>query len=429
MNSEIMNICLELLKKNPQISDYKVNTCKKESFELFFVKGKLETVRSTDTCDRQITVYADHDGFRGDAVFSLYPGDTADQLAQKIQEALHNALLICNQPYSLPGAETDSRELSSNLGDTPMQVLAKEFSKAVFSANTLEGGSLNSVEVFLNHYVDSVSNSRGLQKTQQRWSGMVEAIPTFNGDRESVELYEQYNFSTYSPQALVEEISQKMTAVKARYQAQKPDFPMDCPVVLHKLELNDLFTAVAGDLNYATVYSHGNLLKKGDRLQKKIQGDPITLTMKGSAQGNVMSSAFDSDGLSLGEITLVREGLAENYYGSNRFGQYLKETPTGNLGCMCVSTGSFSLQQLKGKTWLEVISMSGLQVDFFNDYIGGEIRLAYYHDGETVLPVTGISVSGKLQQVLNHLFLSEDSSVFDGYMGPEAAMLPDLRIF
>ena len=310
-----------------------------------------------------------------------------------------------------------------------MPQLTQDIAKAVFAANTQPGGSLNSVEVFLNQYAETVCNSRGLQKTQHYCTAMVEAIPTFNGDQESVELYEQYNFSAYSEEALLKEISGKMQDVKARYQAVKPDFPLDCPVVLHKLELNDLFSAIAGDLNYATVYSHSNLFKKGDRIQKAPQGDTITLTMKGSVQGSVASACFDGDGLSLGEKALVKDGQVEAYYGSNRFGQYLDEVPTGSLPCLTVAPGSADLQDLAAAPWLEVISMSGLQVDFFNNYIGGEIRLAYYHKDGQALPVTGISISGKLDTVLDHIRLSGTTGIFDGYIGPDSAVLDHLKIF
>ena len=73
--------------------------------------------------------------------------------------------------------------------------------------------------------------------------------------------------------------------------------------------------------------------------------------------------------------------------------------------------------------------MSGLQVDSYNDYIGGEVRLAYYHDGEKLIPVTGVSISGKLEDVLNKLRLSGTSTVHNGYMGPDKAILSDMKIF
>jgi predicted Zn-dependent protease len=78
---------------------------------------------------------------------------------------------------------------------------------------------------------------------------------------------------------------------------------------------------------------------------------------------------------------------------------------------------------------LEVLSMSGLQVDLFNDYIGGEVRLATYRDGETVIPVTGISITGSLKQVLSSIRLSSEISVCDGYTGPEKAILQNMKIF
>jgi PmbA protein len=73
--------------------------------------------------------------------------------------------------------------------------------------------------------------------------------------------------------------------------------------------------------------------------------------------------------------------------------------------------------------------MSGLQVDTFTDYIGGEIRLANYFDGKTITPVTGISITGSLKQVLSSIRLSTAAAVYDGYCGPEKAILQDMKIF
>ena len=419
----------EFLEKNPQVSDYKINMCKKESFELFYVKGRLETVRSTDTFDKQVTVYADHDGFRGDSVFYVYPSTTDEQLEEKIASAVRNALLINNESYRLPEENTDEYIIPSNFSHYDVKDLAAKISNAVFEANGTQNGSLNSVEVFINHYTDTVVNSKGLHKTQYRYDAMVEAIPTYNGSEQSVELYEQYNFNTLNMDKLYQEISSKMEEVKARYQAVKPENLPECKVVFNKLELADLFGSIARDLNYSTVYAHSNLFKKGDSIQENRTGDPISITMAGSMPENVSSSCFDSDGLSLGKIQLVKDGTVENYYGSNRFGQYLKEKPTGNLRCLCVEPGTLDVEALQAEPHLEIISMSGLQVDFFNDYIGGEVRLAYYHDGEKCTPVTGISVAGKLKEVLSRLRLSEETGLHDSYEGPAKAVADNMKIF
>ena len=200
-------------------------------------------------------------------------------------------------------------------------------------------------------------------------------------------------------------------------------------MILNKEELGSLFGSISRDLNYATVYAHAGLFHKGDDIQKDPTGDTITITMAGSLPGNIRSAAFDGDGMTLKDITIVEKGKAVAYYGSSRFGQYLNEVPTGNLRCIQVAPGSACRHCLSAAPYLEVVSMSGLQVDFFNDYIGGEVRLAYYHDGEKQLPVTGISITGSLRQVLSSIRLSSETGVHNGYQGPEKAILQDMKIF
>ena len=424
-----MMTTIELLRANEKVSGYKINIHKKESMELFFVKGKLETVRRTNTCDKEVTVYVDHGEFKGDSQFFVYPSTTQEQLKKLIDEAVGKALLINNQNYELPGAETGEYAVESNFADYDSAELATMISEAVFDANTVENASLNSVEVFINKHTETVVNSKGLKKTQVRYDAMVEAIPTYNGENMSVELYEQYNFGSLDEKALHDEIAEKMAEVKARFEAVKPEYPLSGTVILNKHELASLFFNIASDLNFATVYSHSNLWSKGDAIQKEPQGDVIGITMAGQVEGSTRSSRFDNDGLSLGSVRIVDGGKATAYYGSNRYGQYLGEAPTGELRCLVADAGSASADSFDSGNYLEVVSMSGLQVDFYNDYIGGEVRLAYYHDGENTVPVTGVSISGKLSQVLDKILFSSERAVQGGYFGPAKAALRDMTIF
>lgn len=427
-----MNTIITLLQQNPQVSDYKINVHKKESYELFFVKGKLETVRLTDTCDKEVTVYVDHGEFKGDSQFFVYPSTDETQVAELIKEAVDKALLINNKYYDLPAAEQGEYEVESNFAEYEAAELAAKIAQGVFGANQVENASLNSVEIFINKHVETIANSKGLNKTQVRYDAMVEAIPTFNGPEQSVELYEQYNFSNLEEEDLAAEIAGKMAEVKARYEAVKPETIPVCPVILNKEELSGLFARIAMNLNYSSVYSHSNLFHKGDMVQKAPKGDFISITMTGEAKGCVSSTKFDSDGLSLGSVEVVRDGQVVNYHGSNRFGQYLGEKPTGGMTCMNVAPGTVPEKEFAAGPYLEVISMSGLQVDFYNDYIGGEVRLAYYHDGEKITPVTGISISGKLGEVLDSIRLSKEVSAYNGYAGyhgPEKAILTGMAIF
>ena len=424
-----MKKVIALLNGNSRVSDYKINTHRKESCELFFVKGKLETVRRTDTCDQEVTVYVRHGEFMGDARFFLYPSTTQEQTARLMEEAVEKALLIQNPAYELPAGEIGSYQVASNFAQSDMMELAGQVSQTVFAANTQERATLNSVEVFINRHTESVLSSRGVDKTQVRYDAMLETIPTYTDDKQSVELYHQYNFSAMDPAALTEEITRKLQEVKGRSEAVTPEAVAPCKVILCELELSELMRSIASDLNYGSVYSHSNLFSKGDAIQKAPTGDLLGITMAGEAPGCVRSAKFDSDGLALGSMRIVDGGKAVAYYGNNRYGQYLGETPTGELRCLIADAGSAEEAEFVTGPYLQVLSMSGLQVDFYNDYIGGEVRLAYYHDGTTCRAVTGISISGKLSQVLDSIRLSKQTAVFGSYTGPRQAILEHMKIF
>lgn len=420
---------IEYLKKNTKVDEYKINLRQKESCELFFVKGKLETTRRTNTCDKEVTVYVNHGEFKGDSSFLVYPSTTEEELETLIDTAVEKALMIDNKTYTLPAAGEGQFQVESNFANYSLNEIAGMVANAVFKAEAEEGTALNSVEVFVNRNTLTVVNSRGVNKTQVKYSAMVEAIPTFNGKEESVELYQQYNFNMLDEAVIIEEIEAKLREVKARYEAKKPEIEITGSVILNKLELAELFEDMAYDLNYGRVYSKSNVHKKGDLIQKDLTGDAITITMQGEAAGNIASAKFDGDGMNLTDIKIIEDGKAINYFGSNRMGQYLGEIPTGSLGCLTVDAGTACPKCLAEAPYLEVVSMSGLQVDAYNDYIGGEVRLAYYNDGTAITPVTGISITGKLSEVLSSIRLAKETAIYDRYIGPKKAILSGMKIF
>lgn len=424
-----MRKIIELLEKNQQVNDYKVLLLNKESYELFFVKGKLETTRRTDTCDKEVTVYVNHGDFKGDSSFYVYPSTTQEEIEELIAGAVEKAKMIDNQMYELPAAEEGSFHVESNFSGQTLNEKAAVIAEAVFAAKADENAALNAVEIFVRRNTSTVVNSRGIHKTQVKYSAMVEAIPTYNGVEESVELYQQYNFSELDRATITAEIEEKLREVKARNEAKKPEGAMEGNVILNKFELSNLFGAMSRQMGYYQVYSKSNLFKKGDQLQKERTGDAITITMQGEVPGNIGSAKFDADGLALTDICIVKEGEVVNYYGSSRYGQYLDEKATGSLACITVEPGTACPKCLSRTPYLEVVSMSGLQVDFHSDYIGGEVRLAYYNDGNEVVPVTGISITGKLSEVLASIRLAKETAVSDRYVGPKKAILDGMKVF
>lgn len=417
----------QLLKENSAVNDYRINRTVTESYELFFVHRTLETVRATDTESVNVTVYVDHDGKKGNASFRIYASTEEEEARAKIADAVKKAALVGNEYYEIPANETLEGKIASNFEEYTPRALAAKIADAVFSADTLENGSINALEVFVNKLTVSVKNSRGIDKTEVKYSAMLEAIPTWN-EGESVELYEAKRFSSLDMDDIREEISRRMREVRDRGKATPPTEKLSCPVLLQTQELAELIASLAGDLGYGSVYAHANPFSEGDALQKNATGDGITLTMRGALEGCVASALFDDDGTTLVDTEIIKDGVVTSYYGSSRFAQYLGKPVTGALSCMDVSLGSLSEEELKKAPYFACASMSGLQVDVYNDYIGGEVRLAYYFDGEKTIPMTGVSISGKLSDALASIRLANVASTTGRYRGPAFALFGGIEI-
>ena len=423
----MMNKIINILNNTQGISDWRASSYRTESTELFFVHKDLETVRSTDTTDIKVTLYVAHDERLGEATFSVYSSYDDAKIVEEIEKAKKKAGIIANQPYGIPENESGEYISSSNFASYEPHALASLISKACFEADCVEGGSINALEIFVYKDTVSVKNSRGIDKTQTKYRAMVEAIPTFNGD-ESVELYEQYNFTEFDHALVVEEIANKMREVKDRYDAQAPENKLSCPVVLDAPELEQLVGNFIGNLNFSSVYQHSNAFGIGDDIQKDAKGDRLTVTMMGEVKGSVRSSAFDGDGVTLVDRKIIEDGKAISLWGTTRFAQYRGEAPTGNLGCVSVECGTLTDKEKTLAPYFRCASMSGLQVDIYNDYIGGEVRLGYYFDGEKEIPVTGISISGKLSAALANMRLSSEAVTYESYHGPKCAIFEGIEV-
>lgn len=407
---------------------FRVSTRQTESYELYFVHEKTETVRATSYTTRSVTVYTDHDGFKGDYTFNISPSDTEEQLIKKIADAKERSLLICNEMYSLPAAEQENSEIPSNFSGRSLQELAAAIADACFGADMPEGGSINALEVFVYRETVTVQNSNGLNKSEHKYRAMVEAIPTWTEDGQSVELYEAMNFTNLDEAEITAEITEKLREVRDRYHAKKPNEQLSVPVLLRTPEIAQLAGELVRPLNYSSIYSKTNLYGKGDDVQQRTDGDAITIECKAGVPGSRFSALFDSDGSALRDRVVIEGGVAKSAYGNNRFAQYLKEECTGELPCIEMTAGTLTDDELRGMTYLECASLSGLQVDLYNDYIGGEVRLAYLVKDGVKTPLTGISISGKLSEVLPTLRLSDSRRTHDNFFGPDRALLQKMTI-
>ena len=95
---------IDLLRENKEVSDWKINKLEKNSYEVYFVHDKLETVRSTSTTNTSVTVYVNHKKFTGDYTFTQEVNDSKEVLEEKIKNAIYNASLSCRMYFKVKGS-------------------------------------------------------------------------------------------------------------------------------------------------------------------------------------------------------------------------------------------------------------------------------------------------------------------------------------
>ncbi len=426
-----MKELVNIIKSVEGVDAYKIVEIKTISKELFIVGRKLETVRSTSVVDKKVSVYVKNGDAMGDSSFEVFQSMDNDEIRRKTQQAVERAKLIYNKPYSLVEGGEEKYEIESNIKNFDFDALAFKIADAVFKADSYKNGSINALEIFVYEEDKRVLNSEGVDKTQKSYRAMVEAIPTWTTEKESVELYEQYNFTDFNADEITEEIDEKMKEVRDREYAVKLQKTGNYAVILRPQETCELIKELTYGLSYASVYARANVFKVGDDIQEGSVGDKLGVTMRGKLKGSRYSAAFDGDGVTLKDVRIIDGGKVSSYYGDNRFGQYLgktKEEISGALSCVEVDTGSVKKEEAEKISRIEIVSMSGIQVDIYNDYIGGEIRLAYYYEGDKVTPITGISMSGRLSEVLKKVRFSDKSVIREEYKGPDFTLFEEMNV-
>ena len=212
--------------------------------------------------------------------------------------------------------------------------------------------------------------------------------------------------------------------VEARYNAKKLENVATIDIVLNNHDVEEFFYNAIADYSYSSVYNGSTDKKINDMIQSDDAKTKLNIAFAPSSSAN----AFDSDGIILHKHQVIEDGRLVNYYGSSQFGQYLGLTPSGNADELQVTKGKKTKEVLCKGEYLEIIALSGIQIDVYNDYIGGEIRLAIYHSDDTTYPVSGISFSGSYKKCLNELELSKEVIKISGYNGPKSIKLKSLNI-
>ena len=426
-----MKSIIELLNENKKVSAWKLIETETESCELFYVLKNLETNRASKTKDISLTIYVDGEGTRGASNVSIYPHMSEEEIAKVIEEGVYSASFAMNKFYEIPSQGEVTELKASNLEEKTFVDVIEDIVDAVFKADVHENGWINSTEFFLYKKHIHLRNSKGVDVAYDKYYGNIEIIPTWKGEKEEVELYKMIEFGSLDLDYINKEVEEILHLAKLRSEAVNLPSGTKANILLTGDEAQQIIDHFVSDLSYMSEYQHMSRSKIGESVQgEEIKGDKLNVKLVPSLVNSISNAPCDRDGVCLKEIDVIKDGVALIRHGDYRFGYYLgEENPTGSYSNMKVSCGNTSEEELKKTPYIECLKFSGMQMDSFSGFFGGEVRLGIYFDGEKTYPVTGFSISGNINEKKCELTLSKEQiSTSGGYEGPKYILVPGMDI-
>ena len=405
------------------ISLWRINEMTEETAELFFVRRQLDTRRIKDVHKYEVTVFRDvEEAGRGFTSVQLIASMEDGQIEKELKDAYYAAQFAANPPYALADpVQAPPVEKAGELAQAPLAQSAGKMVRALFAPDTHEDAFINSAELFVSRKRLRILSSEGTDVSYTDANVNGEFVVQCR-EPEDVEIHNTYSYDGLETQALSEKVEEALTFVRDRARAQRVLKSGKYDLVLSGNAVAEVLSYYVQRSSASAVYAKYSTWQQGEDVQGgDAAGERLDLTFRATAP-------YSEEGIPMEDLPLLREGKLQAYHGPNRFCRYLGVKPTGNYKKLSSGNGTVSFEELKKGPCLWAVTFSDFQMDPMSGHFGGEIRLAYLIDGDTVTPVTGGSVNGSILEAQKALTFSTDRYVTSKYDGPYAVRLTGVSI-
>ena len=413
-----------LLKNN--VENYLINEEITESVELFFIRKKLDIRREKKVHNYSLTVYHDfeRDGkkMRGSSSIGIYNGMEEEEIDGAVKEAFYAASFVCNPYYELPkGSKEAFIPSTSKLSSLPLTNSAMLMTEALFAEDTKEDVYLNSAELFVEKSIIRILNSEGIDVSYDKYAAKGEFVAQCPAPQD-VETYQSFHYTELDADALKDKVSYTLETTKARAVAAVAPKSGEYKVIISGSFVSTVFDYYLERSSVSLIYPGYSSFTKGCKVQgDKVLGDSLTMEL-------IAKEPYSNEGIKLIDRPLITNGELNTIHGNSRFSYYLDTEATGIYSQFKVHGGDTKFEEMKSGNYLHVVNFSDFQMDSLSGHFGGEIRLAFLCDGESITPVTGGSINGSILETQGNLTLSKELQREKGYEGPFAIAFEHVNV-
>ena len=399
-----------------------------EGWEFYFIRHNLDQNRIRHTEHITLTVYkkSDDGKYLGRASAKLAP--TADRAETKalIDSLTHEAALVKNPVYEL--MTPAPAVMKADEAEVDVSRIAEDFICTMKDLPETDGEDINSYEIFVDKITCRYVSSTGIDISYTYPVSQIEVIVNARKDEHEIELYRMFKSGTCDSEGLKEEISKAMQYGKDKLRAKKTPSLGTCDIVLSTdaaLEVYEYFTArMSCDMKYMGISDW----EIGREVAEGAVGDKVTVEARRFLPNSSANAPYDAEGAPRRDMMIIKDGIAENRYGSRQFSQYLGLFDSFIPGNFAVSGGTSKAEEIRTGRYLEIVEFSDFQVSALNGDIFGEIRLGYLHDGSQVTAVEGGAVSGTMLDFAKDLHMSTEQKQYNNMLIPEVTRLKGVSI-
>ena len=409
------------------VSAWEIRDVKTRGWEFYFIRHALDQNRVKDVEHITVQVYQliEDGAWLGTASCELAPTAQEAELRAQIADLAYRATLVKNRPYTLRGPETVE---AAETAPIDVDAIAADFIRTVREIPETAGEDINSYEIFVSAKTRRILNSAGVDVTESYPDSMLEVVVNARREGHEIELYRNYTSGNCDTEGLRRDLERTMRYGRDRLAARPTPALGTADVLFTGRDAVNLYSYFADRLNAAMVYRKLSDWQLGEPVAPVFHGDRPRLEALRELPNSSRNRRFDAEGAPIRDTLLLEDGVARGYLGSRMFASYLGLEHAFIPTNLAASGGTHTEAELRAGTYLEVVEFSDFQVDSATGDLFGEIRLAYWHDGETVTPVTGGSLSGSMLALAGEMYLSRESVQYDHWRIPAATLVKGVTV-
>ena len=421
MNNTALDTLLSVLKSSGADA-WEITDSEEKGWEFYFIRHSLDQHRTKYIRSFTVKVYRRFDDCLGSAKANIPSDASEEEMRRTVDGLCRDASYVRNPFYTLNRpAEAEAEAVSEQIDP---ETVSGDFIRALASVPETENEDLNSYEIFVSSIRRRFLNSEGIDVTSVYPASMVEAVVNARRDGREIELYRMLKSGACDREQLVRELTEALAYGRDKLIASPTPALEKADVVFSTDPARELYCYFLSRLEAGMVYRGMSDWKIGDT----VAPENLSLRAVRFLPNSSWNMPYDGEGAPIRDLALIDHGKAVSYWGTRQFSQYLKLDSSFDVYNFTVSGGTESAAELRGGDFLEVVEFSDFQVDEITGDIAGEIRLAYLHRGDKVIPVSGGSVSGSMPELAKTMRFSRESRQYNCHQIPSVTRLQGVTI-